>query len=460
MMKQSVVLPTIWDGASNWAVRASTGSVISGATAAAKAASNDVLSDMSNIAVGTSIDNIAPSAMTDYAINSAGNGIEVSWVAPEDHGVVSSFVFRGATQYIYGVEKYEVYRTVAGSEGFELIGTATPGSTSFIDDVPMGSNVYSYYVKAVDGNPDHMVMSPTRSGISTSALKGDFTGDATINASDFSIFAANYGKVMAGNEATFVGAYDLNSDGKIDASDFSIFAAAYGSTLSSAKAAVAEMPTSDIPFGISASIDDATSTYFVNVNIDKADGLKGFEFFMSYNTEAFEFLPNSVNGLVGLNMATQVEDGVIRISDWFIGQDFSGTVSLGFRSTGLNRTSTFEILNAVVDVDGLAHATNVSEFEARALPTVYALSQNYPNPFNPTTTIDYSIPKSGNVEMVIYNASGQKVRSLVTGAQDAGFYKVVWDGRNDMGESVASGVYLYKLVSGSFSKTAKMNLIK
>jgi hypothetical protein len=311
---------------------------------------------------------------------------------------------------------------------------------------------------AVDSSNE--VASAVRSGIATSPLKGDFTGDATINASDFSIFAANYGKVAEGNEATYVWAYDLNTDGKIDASDFSIFAAAYGSTLEAAKAAVAEMPVSDIPFGINATVDDVTSSYIVNVNIGQTQALKGFEFFMSYNTEAFEFVQNGTSGLVGLTMLSEVEDGIIRVSDWFVGNEFDGTVSMTFKSTGVNSTSTFEIMNAVVDVDGLAQATDVAEFEARALPTVYTLSQNYPNPFNPTTTIDYSLPKNGSVELVIYNTSGQKVRSLVTGAQNAGFYKIVWDGRNDYGESVASGVYIYKLVSGSFNKTAKMNLIK
>jgi len=210
-----------------------------------------------------------------------------------------------------------------------------------------------------------------------------------------------------------------------------------------------------------ATIDESTSTYFLNVNIGETETLKGFEFYLSYNTEALEFVKNSVNGLVGLNITNVDEDGIIRVSDWFVGEQFDGTVTLAFRSTGVNSNLTFEILNAIVDdVDGLALSTNVSDYEVMALPTVYALTQNYPNPFNPTTTIDYSIPKSGNVELVIFNMTGQKVRTLVSGKQDAAFYKIVWDGRNDLGENVASGMYFYRLVSGSFSKIEKMTLIK
>ncbi|MFC1651424.1 FlgD immunoglobulin-like domain containing protein, partial [Candidatus Latescibacterota bacterium] len=96
------------------------------------------------------------------------------------------------------------------------------------------------------------------------------------------------------------------------------------------------------------------------------------------------------------------------------------------------------------------------------LPDAFALSKNFPNPFNPTTTIEYAIPSdgAGHVDMVIYNINGQKVRTLVNETQDAGYYNVVWDGRNDSGEMVSSGLYLYRIVSGSFNKIEKMTFMK
>jgi len=94
------------------------------------------------------------------------------------------------------------------------------------------------------------------------------------------------------------------------------------------------------------------------------------------------------------------------------------------------------------------------------IPEVFALSKNFPNPFNPTTTIEYQIPTAGNVELVIFNMAGQVVRTLINESKDAGYYKVMWNGRNDMGETVASGLYFYKLVSGNFNKIEKMTLIK
>jgi hypothetical protein len=96
------------------------------------------------------------------------------------------------------------------------------------------------------------------------------------------------------------------------------------------------------------------------------------------------------------------------------------------------------------------------------LPGAFALEANYPNPFNPTTTINYAIPADGAglVQMVIYNMNGQKVRTLVNETQDAGYYNVVWDGRNDAGELVSSGIYVYQIVSGSFTQNHKMTFIK
>jgi hypothetical protein len=424
------------------------------------------VSAFSNAATGAAVDNIAPAPFAEFSADTAdGGGVQLTWGIAADadaktqHGVVGSYSFMGQEVAIYGVEAYEVYRKT-GTADFALIGTAEPGEMSFVDDVSTGSTVYKYYVKASDSNPEHMIQTTTLSMISTSGLPGDNDGDGIVGASDFAIFAAKYGTSKADDPENWVPAYDLNGDDVINASDFAIFASGYGSTLATAKAAVEGMPSSDIPFSIGATIDESTSTYFVNVTIDQAENLKGFEFFMSYNNDALELVNDGSNGLVGLSMTDVVDDGIIRVADWFVGEDFSGTVTFAFRSKGMNSDMTFEILNAVVDVDGLAAVTEMTDYTARSLPTVYSLSQNYPNPFNPTTTIDYSVPQSGNVELAIFNMTGQKVRTLVSERQDAAFYKVVWDGRNDLGESVASGLYFYRLVSGNFSKIEKMTLVK
>ena len=98
--------------------------------------------------------------------------------------------------------------------------------------------------------------------------------------------------------------------------------------------------------------------------------------------------------------------------------------------------------------------------EGEAVPVTYALQQNYPNPFNPTTTIEYAIPVAGRVTLDVYNLLGERVASLVDDVQEAGVYRVGWDGRDKNGETVATGVYLYRVKSGNFSSVRKLLLLK
>ncbi len=93
-------------------------------------------------------------------------------------------------------------------------------------------------------------------------------------------------------------------------------------------------------------------------------------------------------------------------------------------------------------------------------PPKFTLSGNYPNPFNPTTTISYSIPSDGNVELIVYNIRGQKVKTLISGTQPTGVYNVTWNGKDENDRSVSSGVYLYKLRSSGKTAVKKMLLLK
>ncbi|MGB2697452.1 MAG: FlgD immunoglobulin-like domain containing protein, partial [Candidatus Zixiibacteriota bacterium] len=94
------------------------------------------------------------------------------------------------------------------------------------------------------------------------------------------------------------------------------------------------------------------------------------------------------------------------------------------------------------------------------IPEDFQLFQNYPNPFNPQTEMAYSIPEDSYVELTIYNIMGQKVKVLVDGYQSSGARKVTWDGRDEKGERVASGIYLYRLQAGEVIQTRKMSFLK
>jgi hypothetical protein len=94
------------------------------------------------------------------------------------------------------------------------------------------------------------------------------------------------------------------------------------------------------------------------------------------------------------------------------------------------------------------------------LPAEYALQQNYPNPFNPTTTIEYALKERSKVVLKIYDIVGAEVRTLVNEEQGAGVRQVIWDGRNNSGAPVASGMYVYRIQANDFVKSAKMILMK
>jgi len=98
--------------------------------------------------------------------------------------------------------------------------------------------------------------------------------------------------------------------------------------------------------------------------------------------------------------------------------------------------------------------------EISLVPISYQLEQNYPNPFNPETTIQYQLARRGHVALEIYNMLGQKIYTLVNEIQNTGQHSVIWDGINDTGSRIASGIYFYQMKTGEFSATKKLLLIR
>lgn len=108
-----------------------------------------------------------------------------------------------------------------------------------------------------------------------------------------------------------------------------------------------------------------------------------------------------------------------------------------------------------------SQVTNIPKPVTAEVPASYQLGQSYPNPFNPSTTITYQVPRQSDVRIEIYNTLGQQIRMLLNDRKEPGAYEAVWDGRNDSGAQVGSGVYLYRMVvEGDFVQTRKMILLK
>jgi hypothetical protein len=115
--------------------------------------------------------------------------------------------------------------------------------------------------------------------------------------------------------------------------------------------------------------------------------------------------------------------------------------------------------------------TEVSPAESPSLPTDFALHQNYPNPFNPETMIEFDLPNTCMVTVEIFNTVGQRIRLVSSQVQTAGHVIAIWDGRNEQGEVMGSGVYFYRVTANAvdntqqnhqiqFQQTKKMLLVK
>ena len=224
-----------------------------------------------------------------------------------------------------------------------------------------------------------------------------------------------------------------------------------------------------------------------------AEGIPSFAIFNATGTEATAQLITDVNGdgvvniqdlvlvssrfgQMGQNRADVNGDGAINIQDLVLVAGELGTEAAA--PTAWHHTSAGIPARATV-AQWLTQAHRFSFTDARSqrgvlllerllatlTPKETVLLTNYPNPFNPETWIPYQLAKATDVTVRIYAADGSVVRTLALGHQDAGVYRnrsqaAYWDGTNDLGESVASGLYFYTLTAGEFSATRRMLILK
>ncbi len=149
-------------------------------------------------------------------------------------------------------------------------------------------------------------------------------------------------------------------------------------------------------------------------------------------------------------LRVRVSGGEQGVSAQYVVQEITGDQVVGEHSARAGE----EILITNPQVNAL----KVSK--TAALPTKFEVSQNYPNPFNPVTEIKYAIPYRDKVSIVVYNTLGQKVKTLVSKPHEPGYYTVTWDGTNNSGHQVGSGVYFYVVKAGEHRAVKKMVLLR
>jgi len=142
--------------------------------------------------------------------------------------------------------------------------------------------------------------------------------------------------------------------------------------------------------------------------------------------------------------------------DWTFSYSLSGSYSLNMTIT----SGGWGDQGLLILVEGLqCNGSNVKS-NSDLLNDSYKLSQNYPNPLNPSTTIEYSVQVTNNIQIKIYDSSGQLVKTVVNETKTPGEYSVVWDGKDDSGTLVASGAYFYQIQTKYFVSSKKMIFLK
>ena len=153
---------------------------------------------------------------------------------------------------------------------------------------------------------------------------------------------------------------------------------------------------------------------------------------------------------------------------------FDGQMLLGspIYDTGVDQMDSgqFGLYSFQQDVDGIAAyfdnivvnslVSAVDDNSETGLPDGFSLKQNYPNPFNPETQISYQLPTGGYISLTIHDLLGREIKTLVSEDQPSGNYTVSWNGRDESGNIVPSGIYLYSLKAGNFVESKKMILMK
>ncbi len=458
------------------------------------------------------VDDTAPAAVTDVAAD-PDTGV-ITWTASADDGGMDAVMYRGHAIMVPHVTGYRVMASVVGSEAPPIDVTAVvggvlpPGSTSLTVPQVLIESLIDQGVPAVlidvvvmDGTnmtsivpPLVVELAPKRKlfadadGNPVFVVKLDRYGAMTPLLVDFEDFVA-FTMAFNTSEATstreewrvFIQA-DLNDDAVVNFDDFILFFGSYGkeATGPAGKSLVTPVlgvnEAAELSLRLGSDRVVAGETMFVDVSLANVQALMGYGFVLHYDAETFEFveavpatedLLTSTGGETPLLRGWSPEAGQVHVMNAIVnGSEVSGDgdiVRLVFRVLrDFEDNARFEIANGLVfDPSQLANPLAGSVLDIQTTPTEFALLQNFPNPFNPETTIGYELAESADVTLQIYNVVGQVVRTLmVAEPQSVGRYQVRWDGMDDRGMPVSSGIYFYQISAGKFQDVRKLMLLK
>ncbi len=307
----------------------------------------------------------------------------------------------------------------------------------------------------------------------------DFNGSGRVDGFDLAILGNTFG--TSSSDENYNLAVDLNTSGRIDGFDLAIFATHFGE-IGPNDRALDDIENSNTNLVSKLELSHDYSNLEIGDIIEIPITLRndysclGIAFDLDFNPDIFEvidfyFMDTMISNqnINFYSINNQVGKVIIGTSTKYLNIDYLrgltniATVSFKVISQFSNETILVDNQNLIeyggatfieLDANEVDLTSDVNE-----VSFVESLS-NYPNPFNPTTTISFTLPKSEEVEITIYNIKGQRVKELIKGQLKAGINNVIWDGKNENGLMSSSGVYLYRIKTDSNNIVRKMSLMK
>ncbi len=382
------------------------------------------------------------------------------------HGPLQNFDVNGATTEIE--EMLTVLGGLLPSSGATEAQTNAKWNHDFVE--ADGTNGIHNFVYARKLLADALKSaSPTTT---PAPLAGDFSGDGKVDFTDMFMFTSQFGK--SASSTGWDARYDLSGNGVVGFTDWLMFLDSFGKTSASGKPVLVNNGRNmGGDFMLVGSNRTAIDQDHIGVTLRAINmtEMRGYGVYVKYDPQVLEFVRavRSEEGMLtsentGALAAQEVEEGRLLIADATVGnvavKGSGALVDLIFRRIGAVAQSSVQI--DLAQMADLSFGINVPGAPVQEVVSAreYALTQNFPNPFNPATSIRYSLAAPGDVKLVIYNALGQEVRTLVDNYKLSGEYAAQWDARDEAGRAVASGVYVYRLEVNGFIQTHRMVLTR
>ena len=209
----------------------------------------------------------------------------------------------------------------------------------------------------------------------------------------------------------------------------------------------------------------------LGISIEYGGPVRGIELELEFDPEMVNILSTGLSKIQDEVMVTskRIEDGKLKVvvanlNSGTIEDDENLYLNLPLQFNGndyqVSTVSLKDIKIAGADGNIIRSLSRTESSDIKAIPVNFALQQNFPNPFNPSTEIRFDLPENDHVTLAVYNMMGQKVKTLASRNMTPGYHSIIWNGTNDSGAKVATGMYFYSINTKNFQSIKKMLFLK